>query len=54
MPIIFIIERCFKSLKYCLDLCLSSILDCIHIYVFHFFEKLFLRNLDSFSIALDR
>ena len=43
----------FKSLKCCLDLWLSNMLDCIHIYVCLFFEKLFLSNLDSFSIPLD-
>jgi len=43
----------FESLKCCLDFWLSSMLDFIHICVFLFLEKLFLRNLDSFSIALD-
>ena len=44
----------FESIKCFLNLCLSSMFDCIHIYVFLFFEKLFLSNLDGFSIALDR
>ena len=37
---IFRVERCFlESLKCCLDLWLSSMLDCIHICVFLFLEK---------------
>ena len=43
-----------ESLKYCSNLWLSSMLDCIHICVFLFFEKLFLSNIDNFSISLDR
>ena len=43
----------FESLKCCLDLWLSSMFDCIHIYVFLFIEKLFLGNLDSSSTPLD-
>ena len=50
---IFLFRDVFKSLKCCLDLWLSSMLDCIHVYVFLLFEKLFLSNLDSFSIPLD-
>ena len=41
------------SSKCCLDLWLSSMFDCIHVCVFLLFEKLFLSNLDSFSIPLD-
>ena len=51
---IFLLRDVFESLKCCLDLWLSNMVDCIHICVFLFFEKLFLSNLDSFSIALDR
>ena len=47
MPDIFLLRDVFESLKCCLDLWLNSMLDCIHIYVFFFFEKLFLSNLDS-------
>ena len=47
---IFRVERFFESLKCCLDLWLSSMLDCIHICVFLSLEKLFLSNLDSFLI----
>ena len=43
----------FERLKCCLDMCLSSILDYIHICVFLFFEKPFLSNLNSFSTAFD-
>ena len=43
----------FESLKCCLDLWLSSMFDCIKVFVLLFFEKLFLSNLDSFSIPLD-
>ena len=50
----FLLKDDFESLKCCLDLWLRSMLDCIHICVFLFFEKLFLSNLDSFSISLDR
>ena len=50
---IFLLRDVFKSLKCCLDLWLNSLLDCIHICVFLFFEKLFLSNLDSFSIPFD-
>ena len=50
---IFLLRDVFESSKCCLDLWLSSMLDCINVYVFLFFEKLFLSNLDSFSIPLD-
>ena len=43
----------FESSKCCLDIWLSSMLDCIHVCIFLFFEKLFLSNLDSFLIPLD-
>ena len=43
----------FESLKCYLDAWLSSMFDCIYVYVFLFFEKQFLSNLDSFSIPLD-
>ena len=43
----------FGSLKCCLDIWLSNMFDCIHVYIFLFFEKLFLSNLNSFSIPLD-
>ena len=49
----FLLRDDFESSKCCLDLWLSSMLDCIHVCVFLFFEKLFLSNLDSFSIPLD-
>ena len=49
----FLIRDVFESLKYFLDLWLSSMFDCIHICVFLFFEKLFLSNLDNFSIPLN-
>ena len=38
----FLLRDVFESLKYCLDIWLSSIFDCIHICAFLFFEKLFL------------
>ena len=38
---IFLLRDVFKSLKCCLALWLSSMLDCINLYVFHFLEKLF-------------
>ena len=50
---IFLLRDFFESLKCRLDLWLSSMLDCVHICVFLFFEKLFLGNLDSFSIPLN-
>ena len=53
MPEIFFLRDDFKSLKYYLDLWLSSMFDCIHVCVFLLFEKLFLRNLDSYSIHFD-
>ena len=49
----FLLRNVFESLKCCVDLWLSSMLDCIHVCVFLLFEKLFLSNLDSFSIPLD-
>ena len=49
----FLLRDFFESLKCCFYLWLSSMVDCIHICVFLFFEKLFLRNLDSFSITFD-
>ena len=49
----FLIRDVFESLKYFLDLWLSSMFDCIHICVFLFFENMILSNLDSFSIPLD-
>ena len=39
---IFLLKDDFESLKCCLNLWLSSMLDCFHIFVFLFFEKLFL------------
>ena len=45
----FLLRDVFESLICCLDLWLSSFLDCIHACVFLFFEKLFLSNLDSSS-----
>ena len=50
---IFLLRDVFESLKCCLVPWLNRMLDCIHICVFLFFEKLFLSNLDSFSIPLD-
>ena len=49
----FLLREDFKSLKCCLDLWLSSMLNCIHVCVFLFFEKLFLSNLDSCWTPLD-
>ena len=40
---IFLLRDVFESLKCCLDFWLSSMLDCIHFYVFLFHEKLFLH-----------
>ena len=40
-------------IEYYLDPWLSCMFDCIHVYVFLFFEKLFLSSLDSFSTPLD-
>ena len=40
---IFLLRDVFKSLKCCLDLWLSRMLNCIHFCVFLFFEKLFLH-----------
>ena len=54
MPIFLLLRDIFESLKCCLDLCLRSMFDCIDICVFLSFEKLFLSNLVSFSIALNR
>ena len=39
----FLLRDVFESLKYWLDLWLSSFLDCIHFCVFLFIEKLFLH-----------
>ena len=39
----------FENLKCWLNHWLTCMLDCIHICVFSFLEKLFLSNLDSFS-----
>ena len=39
----------FENLKFCLDLWLSCMFDCIHICVFSLLEKLFLSNLNSSS-----
>ena len=50
----FMLRDVFESLKCCLDLSLSSMLDCIHICVFLLLEKMFFSNLNSFSIAFDR
>ena len=47
--IFFLLRDVFESLICCLDLWLSSFLDCIYACVFIFFEKLFLSNLDSSS-----
>ena len=41
-------KRCFWELNICLDLWFSSLLDCIHFYVF--FLSLSFIKLDSFSI----
>ena len=49
----FLLRDDFESLKCCLDLQLCSMLDCIHVCVFLFFEKLFLSNLDSYWTPLD-
>ena len=54
LNIFFLLRDVFESIKCCLDFWLSSMFDCIHICVFLLFEKLFLSNLNSFSIALDR
>ena len=40
----FLLRDVFESLKCCLDLWLSSLLDCIHFCVFLLFEKLFLPS----------
>ena len=53
MLTILLMKDDFERLKYCLDLWLSSMFDCIHICVFLFFEKLFLSNLNSSSKPLD-
>ena len=53
-PSFLLLRDVFKSLKCCLDLCLRSMFDYIHICVFLSFEKLFSSDLDSFSIALVR
>ena len=50
---IFLWRDVFESLKCCLDFWLNSLLNCIHICAFFFFEKLFLSNLDSFSMPLN-
>ena len=52
--IFFLLRDVFESLKFCLDLWLSSLLDCIHFYVFLFFEKLFFIKLNNFSKDLDK
>ena len=47
---LFLLRDDFESLKCCLNLWLGSILDCINVYVFLFFKKLFL----SISTAFDK
>ena len=50
----FLLRDVFKSLKCCLDLWLSGLLDCIHICVFLHFEKLFLSSSTaSWQISID-
>ena len=44
----------FESLTCCLDLWLSSLLDCIHLCVFPLFEKLLLSSLTASQQILDR
>ena len=45
MLCIFVLRDVFESLKYCLDLWLSSLLDCIHFCVFFLsLKNLFLSN----------
>ena len=52
---IFLLRDVFESLKCCLDLWLSSLLNCIHLCVFLFFEKLFLHILiASRQLAIHR
>ena len=41
---IFLVKRCFESLKCCLDLWLYSMLDCIHIRVFLFLKNCFKQS----------
>ena len=48
MLCIFVLRDVFQSLKGCLYLWLSSLLDCIHFYVFPLFEKPIFIKLDSF------
>ena len=48
---LFLLRDDFESLKCYLDLWLSSMFNCIHIFVFLFFEKLFLSNLNIFLMA---
>ena len=48
---IFLLRDDFESLKCCLDLWLSSMLDCINIYVFLFFEKLYYYFFFNISTA---
>ena len=43
----FLLRDVFESLTCCLDLWLGSMLDCIHVCVFLFFEKLFLPILTA-------
>ena len=49
----FLLRDDFESSKCCLDPWLSCMFDCIHVYVFLFFEKPFSSNLDSSSTPLD-
>ena len=50
---IFLLRDVFKRSKCCLDPWLSCLFDHIHIYIFPFFEKLFLSNLDNSLTPLD-
>ena len=45
----FLLRDVFESLKFCWDLWLSSLFDCIHFCVFLFFEKLFLSSSTAFQ-----
>ena len=53
LNIFFLLRDDFESSKCCLDPWLSCMFDCIHVYVFLFFEKPFSSNLDSSSTPLD-
>ena len=55
MLCIFLLRDVFESLTCCLDIWLSSFLNCIHFCVFFpLSEKLLFIKLDNFSIDLDK